>query len=79
MLAAAGAAAQDGAGSPLAITVNPSGYESAPETLEEKLARRERESDYLFRHICRSCGSRQGEATATFAPQDALDASRRSR
>ncbi|WP_375459124.1 hypothetical protein [uncultured Enterovirga sp.] len=62
---------------PLAVTVNPQGFAPAPETLEQKLERRTRESEFLFRHICRHCGNRTGEAGATFEPQAILDGSRR--
>ncbi|MDB5590814.1 hypothetical protein [Enterovirga sp.] len=71
--------AEPPAGPPLAITVNPSGYAAGPETLDQKLARRDRESEYLFRHICRDCGGRSGEPGASFDPQSALDGARRAR
>ena len=65
------------AGDPLVVTVTPSGFEAAPETAEEKLARRLARSDALFRSICRGCGRTGGliETTGSFEPQASLDAS----
>lgn len=68
------AAAQDLAlASPLEITVRPSGFEAAPagETLDEKLARRERS----FRFICIGCARVDGRvADAPFRPIETLNA-----
>lgn len=74
----AGALAQ-AAPEPLAITVHPQSFAPGPETLEQKLARRTRESEFMFRHICRDCDNRIGGAGTTFEPQAILDDSRRAR
>lgn len=60
---------------PLALTVHPSGFAPEPSALEKKLARRLRESDHLFRSICRGCGPMAGftETIAPFEPQAILD------
>ncbi len=59
----AGAAGAEEAGHPLKLRVGPSGYEGRTrETLDEKVARRTRESEYLFRSICRGCLSSAAEA-----------------
>lgn len=79
LLLAVAAAAAEEAPAPLALTVNPSGFEPAPGSLEEKLARRLRESDYLFRSICRGCGRHEALAEAgggAFEPQRSLAATR---
>lgn len=72
-----GGALAQGTPEPLAITVNPQAFAPGPETLEQKLERRTRESEFMFRHICRHCGARTGEAAAAFEPQAILDGSRR--
>lgn len=46
---------------PLRIRVHPGGYEGR-ETLEQKLARRFRESEFMFRSICRGCMKAAAEA-----------------
>lgn len=78
VVAAATAAAEEGRG-PLALTVHPSGFAAVPEGLDEKLARRQRESQSLFRSICRGCG-RHGSLVeadgSPFQPQRSLDAGR---
>lgn len=59
--------------SPLEITVRPFGFEAAPagETLDEKLARRERS----FRFICIGCARLDGRvADAPFRPIETLNA-----
>lgn len=56
------ALAQD-AGRPMRLRVGPSGFEGAAaarETLEQKIARRDR--DFLFRSICRGCLPADAEA-----------------
>lgn len=58
---------------PLAITVRPSGFEAGPagETLDEKLARRDRR----FRFICIGCARVDGRvADAPFRPIETLNA-----
>lgn len=49
------AAAEEAPAGALRLRVNPSGFERPRETLEEKVERRARESDYRFRWICRGC------------------------
>lgn len=65
------ASAEDGAVA-LVITVHPSGYEDAIETLDEKLARRERS----FRFICLGCVRAEGrvDSTTPFRPIQTLNA-----
>lgn len=72
LLTALGATAQERA-TPLEITVRPSGFEAAPagETLDEKLARRDRS----FRFICIGCARVDGRvADAPFRPIETLNA-----
>jgi hypothetical protein len=66
----AGARAQD-AFRPLEFEVRPSGVE--PETPEERLDRRLKQREYLFRSICIHCGpgDRFG-SNAPFNPYEAL-------
>lgn len=69
---APGAAAQERA-TPLEITVRPSGFEAGPagETLDEKLARRDRS----LRFICVGCARAEGRvADAPFRPIETLNA-----
>lgn len=56
----------------LVITVHPSGYEGRGETLDERLARRERG----FRFICLGCVRGEGrvDSTTPFRPIDTLNA-----
>ena len=57
-------------GNPLAITVHPSGYEPLRESLDEKLARRLRDSAHMFRSICRGCGRHEALLEAESGPFD---------
>lgn len=63
---------------PLHLTVTPSGYtpDAPAETVDDMLARRMRQSDYLFRSICRGCVPREGDADGStpFRPIDSLNA-----
>lgn len=64
---------------PLHVTVNPLAFAPA-ETLEEKLERRLRDADVLFRSICRGCGRREGLIdldAGPFEPQRTLDTRKR--
>ena len=62
ILVASAARAEETA-TPLQLKVGPSGYEGrGRETLDQKVARRTRESEYLFRSICRGCLSTAAEA-----------------
>ena len=65
-----GASAED-APQPLEFEVRPSGIEE--ETPEERLDRRLRQREFLFRSICTQC-SRDGrfQSNAPFNPQEAL-------
>ena len=67
-----GPAAADDAAVALVLTVHPSGYEDAGETLDEKLARRERS----FRFICLGCVRVDGriDSTTPFHPIQTLNA-----
>ena len=58
---AGAAAAEEAPAGALRLRVNPSGYERPRETLEEKIERRARESEYQFRWICRGCLPGGGE------------------
>jgi hypothetical protein len=69
------AAAQDRS-RPLTLNVRPSGVEE--ETEEERLDRRLRQREFLFRSICIHCGSADRHASrAPFHPLDALAPARR--
>jgi hypothetical protein len=69
------AAAQDRS-RPLTLNVTPSGIEE--ETDEQRLDRRLRQREFLFRSICIHCGSAEQNASrAPFNPLDALVPGRR--
>ena len=71
-----GAAAQDRS-RPLTLNVSPSGLEE--ETEEQKLDRRLRQREFMFRSICIHCSSADRNASrAPFHPLDALAPGRRS-
>jgi hypothetical protein len=76
-VAAAPATAQDA----MTLTVRPSGFDDlspAARARAERLQRRLREADFLFRHICVGCGGIEGPgANAPFDPIGALDRPRR--
>ncbi|HEY7383890.1 MAG TPA: hypothetical protein VH743_09495 [Beijerinckiaceae bacterium] len=75
LLAVPTASAQDGS-RPLTLNVRPSGIEE--ETEEEKLDRRLRQREYMFRSICIHCSSADRNASrAPFHPLDALAPARR--
>jgi hypothetical protein len=66
-----GGAAAQGASQPLEFDVRPSGVEE--ETAEDRLNRRLRQREYLFRSICIQCGpGDRFQSSAPFNPQDAL-------
>lgn len=67
MAAACPALCEDEKG-PLRIRVNPSGFEGAHETIDEKLARRTRELEFRFRLICRGCLNSAAEARLEHLP-----------
>ncbi len=62
VLSAVPVSAQEEPSTPLTLRVRPGGYEGARETLDQKLARRTRESEFMFRSICRGCLSGAAEA-----------------
>ena len=68
------AANEESRADPLVITVHPSGIEAGPageETLDQKLARREK----LLRYICNGCVRSDGQVVETpFRPIETLNA-----
>ena len=65
----------------MTVTVRPSSFDDlspAARAREERLQRRLREADFLFRHICVRCGGRESaQANAPFDPIGTLEGPRR--
>jgi hypothetical protein len=71
-----GPAAAQGQSRPLTLNVRPSGVEA--ETAEERLERRLRQNEFLFRSICIHCSPADRNASsAPFNPLDTLGSVRR--
>ena len=65
----------------MTLTVRPSSFDDlspVARAREERLQRRLREADFLFRHICVRCGGPEGaQANAPFDPIETLQGPRR--